>query len=1221
MMLGADAVPVAYWGFGQEEASQLISHGGVHRDIPGPRPELYPDFSPANTAVHLDGKGARFTFADPGANSPFDFTNGDEITMEAWVKVDQMDSGDNVYVIGKGRTGNRKVDNQNWALRLSKLKDNICISFLFSSEPTKSAAAASDENWHRWISSQGFRPGKEWHHIAIAYSFGDPNSIRGVIDGHHVEGVWDAGGATSKKPTVDDDEIWIGSALGGAATNSFRGDLDEIAIYRQALSLSELQARYRGPNQTLTVKRLPETMPDLGTLPAGLVQISLHEGMPAHFRWLNEGEEVPGEAVKWNSQTFLLDHIPQKYEAWGIRDSWKGPALMRMAGDITLPPGKHRFLMRVRGLSRLWIDGKIVAQGKPMKASQDGFEPMTPPAKPPKPGLRIAKYHQQEIAGEYLVGPNGTCRVVLETLVGGKDFRVDPGELCVAVETTDGQSYVLLQPGGKQKHHLTDETVVSLLALQTRELQHLNDQRRRTAEKSMDTFWDKRHQLAQEWNTQHPAPSIPEEYRQLHPVDAFLSQKTQQALSAAAESTPEEAEWFHQKVLPILREQCFRCHGDKSQGGLRLDSIKAALAGGDSGMPAVHPGDSTKSELVNRIRSQSTDDRMPPGETGLNQEQMTLLEDWINRGAHWPSIPVTAEMVTFRPIVSDEAFVRRVFLDTVGVIPTADEVRQFSHDQSSGKRIQLIDRLLSDDRWADHWTSYWLDVLAENPTLLNASLNSTGPFRWFVYDSFRDNKPFDRFVTELILLRGSAYEGGSAGFGVAANNDAPFATKGQIIGSAFLGIELQCARCHDSPYHSTTQQDLYSLAAMFEKKNVTVPKSNSVPAAFFENQQRESLIQVTLKPGVPVSPVWPFAELTGSLDDDALSQLMQNKTDVREKLAALVTSHYNHRFAEVIVNRVWRRLIGSGIVEPADDWEGKTPSHPELLAWLAHDFIDHGYNLKHLTRQILTSQLYQRESVHVPLNISPDKQFFVAPNRRRISSEQVVDSLCVAVGKALDVEEMTFAPEGGTRSEYRQNLGVPSRAWNFASLGNERDRPSLSLPRARAVADIMEAFGWSGARQNPRTDREVTPNLLQPGILQNSDAVVLYTRASWGSGLAEVGVQAESPEQLVETLFLKILSRYPRKDELAELTPVIANGFDTRLLSKHEQQEIATLEPLPVVTWSNHVQPEANTIAVTMEQRAKAGIPPDPRLRAEWREAYEDVVWSLVNLSEFVWMP
>jgi hypothetical protein len=191
----------------------------------------------------------------------------------------------------------------------------------------------------------------------------------------------------------------------------------------------------------------------------------------------------------------------------------------------------------------------------------------------------------------------------------------------------------------------------------------------------------------------------------------------------------------------------------------------------------------------------------------------------------------------------------------------------------------------------------------------------------------------------------------------------------------------------------------------------------------------------------------------------------------------------------------------------------------------------------------------------------------------------------------------------------------------FASLANERDRPSLSLPRARAVVDILEAFGWSGSRQNPRTDREAAPNVLQPGALANSTASVWLTRAAQGSGLADLAVAAPSPEQLVDSVFLRYLGRLPSDSEREPLAAALAVGFGERVVPANEIPASTPLEPLPRVTWSNHLRSEANSIALELERRARTGPAPDPRLRPQWRETFEDVVWSVVNLREFVWMP
>ncbi len=129
-----------------------------------------------------------------------------------------------------------------------------------------------------------------------------------------------------------------------------------------------------------------------------------------------------------------------------------------------------------------------------------------------------------------------------------------------------------------------------------------------------------------------------------------------------------------------------------------------------------------------------------------------------------------------------------------------------------------------------------MDVLAENPPLINQSLNSTGPFRWFLYESFKDNKPFDRFVTELILMRGSAYEGGSAGFGLAGEKRFSFCGERPYHRQCVSGSRTAMCTMHDSPYHSTKQRDLYSIAAMLERETVTVPKTSTVPAGFFEKK-------------------------------------------------------------------------------------------------------------------------------------------------------------------------------------------------------------------------------------------------------------------------------------------------------------------------------------------------------------------------------------------------
>ncbi|MFG0261206.1 MAG: DUF1553 domain-containing protein, partial [Novipirellula sp. JB048] len=388
-----------------------------------------------------------------------------------------------------------------------------------------------------------------------------------------------------------------------------------------------------------------------------------------------------------------------------------------------------------------------------------------------------------------------------------------------------------------------------------------------------------------------------------------------------------------------------------------------------------------------------------------------------------------------------------------------------------------------------------------------------------------------------------------------------------------------------------------------------------------EQMQRPALIEVTLKPGANVDPRWPFAAVTGIADDGELDPLMQSPADSRERLAALITSPANRRFPRVMVNRIWQRLMGVGLVEPVHDWDGSTASHPALLDWLAQELVEHGYDTRHVVRLIMTSDAYQREPLGQNPVTSPERRFFNAPERRRLSAEQIVDALYAAVGVPMEIGELTFVHDGRRPLSNRQTLGRPSRAWMLSDLNNERDRPSLALPQAQMVTDVLEAFGWTGARQMPIAARLIEPNLLQPGVLGNGTLANNLTRAAEGSRLAQLAVDAASPEGLVDELFLRLLSRYPQPGERAWFSEAIGEGFAERVVPESQRAIAEPLPALPKVTWFNHLRPDANTIQQEVERRVRRGPPPDPRLDAEWREVYEDVAWSLINHREFVWMP
>jgi hypothetical protein len=627
-----------------------------------------------------------------------------------------------------------------------------------------------------------------------------------------------------------------------------------------------------------------------------------------------------------------------------------------------------------------------------------------------------------------------------------------------------------------------------------------------------------------------------------------------------------------------------------------------------------------------------------------NSSQLTSIDSFID-------VKLRSASVQPAPLTDDYSFLRRITLDILGVIPSPEHLDAFARDKSQNRRARAIDRLLAEPGWADHWVGYWQDVLAENPGILKPMLNNTGPFRWWLHDSLADNKPMDRFATELILMEGSLYYGGPAGFSMATDNDVPMAQKAQIVAQAFLGMQMQCARCHDAPYHDFKQEQLFSLAAMLRREPQTVPLSSSIPTN--ANIVIGKKVKVTLKPGSKVEPRWPFPQLAS---EDLPAGVLRNDNDPREKLAALVTDPRNERFARVLVNRVWKRYLGWGLVEPVDDWNsgtgfqpvsgasspssqirgqdaretGRMPvllnrdgaSHPELLDFLARELVGHDYDLKHISRLILNSQAYQRAPrPDGTLDQPSTGRLFASPARRRLTAEQLVDSLFAAVGKPFLSEELNMDVDGRRPVKDFNNLGTPAHAWEFTSLSNERDRPALSMPRAQPIVDALCAFGWRESRQGPQTVRDHDPNVLQPAALANGlVANGRIARLSDDSAITALALEDRPLPELVRALFLRVLSRPPTADELNAFAAQLAEGYADRRL-KPSGSAAHKSGPARPVSWSNHLNPEATRIKQEQERAARAGDPPTDRLRADWRERMEDALWALVNSPEFVFVP
>ncbi|RMG40549.1 MAG: DUF1553 domain-containing protein [Planctomycetota bacterium] len=580
------------------------------------------------------------------------------------------------------------------------------------------------------------------------------------------------------------------------------------------------------------------------------------------------------------------------------------------------------------------------------------------------------------------------------------------------------------------------------------------------------------------------------------------------------------------------------------------------------------------------------------------------------------------------PLVDDLAFFRRLSLDARGRVPTLDEVQEFLRAPAATRRVEAIDHVLQSDEWADAWVGYWQDVLAENPTILKPDMNNSGAFRWWLVRALRENRPWDRIVFELLRMEGPDEAGGTSGFAKAAKNDAPMAMKAHVVLQAFMGVDLKCARCHDSPLAPLTQRDLFSVAALLNGAPLTVP-STSVIATLPGG--RQPAVTKSLTAGETIPPSWPLQGRFRVLRDlvpeppqwsDHRGALRRIPPPVRERLAAVLTNPASRRFSDVMVNRVWRRYFGRGFVEPVDDWNENHPiAHPDLFGWLSWQFVAHGYDVKWLARMIFTSRAYQRQATQslqewADADAPALDGVFAAQLRRRMTAEQIVDSLHTVVGKPFEGEELTFDPAG---KRGFLNLGLPRRAWQLTSMSNERDRPALAMPLNQAIVDVLTTFGWRETRPTPLTVRDTAPNPLQPLMLANGLLVWRLVRLTEDSPLTERCLEVGSPQELVDELFLRVLSRRPNDAERAAFVAELADVFASRKTGRPK----ASIKPIQLarVDWEKHLKPEATLEILEAARRVREGEPPTVRLTTAFRERVEDMIWALINSPEFVFVP
>ena len=436
---------------------------------------------------------------------------------------------------------------------------------------------------------------------------------------------------------------------------------------------------------------------------------------------------------------------------------------------------------------------------------------------------------------------------------------------------------------------------------------------------------------------------------------------------------------------------------------------------------------------------------------------------------------------------SDSTFLRRAYLDAIGRLPTPDETRAFLADSAADKRARLVDRLLDRPEYADHWATKWMDLLRPNPYRvgIKAVFNLDG----WIRDAFRKNLPYDQFVREIVTARGSTFEEGPA---VIFRDRREPIEIAPVVSQLFLGVRLDCAKCHHHPFESWGQDQFYEFAAFFARvgrkgTGLSPPISGSEEIVF---TAKEGSVKHPLTDKVlPPKPLFGSAPI----DDDP-------DADPREALARWMTAPDNPYFPKVMANRVWADLMGRGIVDPVDDIRATNPpSNGPLLDALAEDFRSHDYDVKHLIRTIMTSTVYGLSSEPNDRNIA-DTRNFSRYYRQRLRAETLLD----AISDVTDVPDDFAAAPPRSRATAIWTTRVPSL--------------------------FLDTFGRPDPNQDPPCERTSDTAVVQALHLMNAPGV--HEKLASGEGrVAALAKGDKTPQAIIGEIYLLAYSRHPSDEE------------------------------------------------------------------------------------------
>ncbi len=566
---------------------------------------------------------------------------------------------------------------------------------------------------------------------------------------------------------------------------------------------------------------------------------------------------------------------------------------------------------------------------------------------------------------------------------------------------------------------------------------------------------------------------------------------------------------FAHEIMPLLVARCGQCHiGGKHEGDLSLETREAVLAA-----EIVVVGDSTNSELLTRITSTDPDLRMPAKGDPLKPEEIVLIRHWIDQGLEWPT-EITLKPDRYRPslgprrpeiptaggnsknpldhfltayqvrvgkpallAVDDATFLRRAHLDLVGTLPTVEEVQQFVADADPHKREALVQKLLgNEEAYTLHWITFWNDLLRNDPEGPGYIDGGRKQITNWLFAALKSNKPYDQFVRELInpseeaegFIKGVLWRGR---VNASQRRELQFS---QNVSQVFLGINMKCASCHDSFIDDWKLLDAYGLAAIVSDEPLEIHRCDVPQGKFAEAK-------------------FPYPEL-GTIDPGA------SKAERLKACAELLTSPKDGRFARTVVNRLWQRLMGRGIVHPVDVMDNR-PWDEDTLDFLASYLVDEHYDLKKVLTLIATSNAYQARSTSLAEDAQPDEYVFEGPLVKRMTAEEYLDAVWLITGTA-PAESAKGAPQ----------YAAPVRA----SLAHSNE--------------LMRALGRPIREQvvSTRPDKLTT---LESLALSNG--AVFSELLKQGAKNARGRFADSDPQALIDWLYLAALARQPTPDELS----------------------------------------------------------------------------------------